>query len=167
MASVNAVVNVGISGTLENPMDVNSAIQSLAWGASNAFTTGTGANQAQNVWTDTRTLAASGTEDLDMNGVLLDAFGGTISFTKIKAIIVKADPNNTNDVTFGPKATNGLISPFNAATDRVKVKPGGVVVMVAPDANGYAVTAATADILTVTNGGAGSSVTYTIIVVGV
>jgi hypothetical protein len=41
-----------------------------------------------------------------------------------------------------------------------------MLLLVAPDAAGYAVTATTADILRVTNGGAGTSVVYEIVILG-
>jgi len=65
------------------------------------FTSGTGANQADIVWTDERTLAASGSEDLDLAGALTDAFGATITAVELVAIIIVADAGNTNNVVVG------------------------------------------------------------------
>ncbi len=161
-ASLAAVLNAAYSQAL----DVGAVQYPLAYGPNYVFTDGSGANQANKLFTDTRTIAASGTDSLDLNGVLLDAFGATLNFTKIRAIIVAADAGNTNDVVVGGAASNGFVSWVGAATDKVKVKPGGLFMMVAPDVNGLAVTAATADILQVANGGAGSSVNYTITVIG-
>ncbi len=53
-----------------------------------------------------------------------------------------------------------------AKPDTVKVKPGGAIALVAPDATGYAVTAGTADQLKVANSAGGTSVTYDIIIIG-
>jgi hypothetical protein len=127
---------------------------------------GTGANQASNHWHDQRTIAASGNDDLDISGVLTNVFGTSMVFTKIKALIVKA-AGNTNDVIVGGAASNQFATFLGAATHTIKVKPGGLLVLVAPDANGYAVTAGTGDILRITNGGAGTSVTYDIVLIGV
>ncbi len=90
-----------------------------------------------------------------------------LTFTKIKAILVKAAEGNTNNVVVGGAASNGWVGPFGATTDTVAVKPGGTVMFVAPDANGYAVTAGTADQLKVANSGVGTGVTYDIVIVGV
>lgn len=124
---------------------------------------GTGANQASNHWHDQRTT--SGNDDLDLAGSLVNGLGQTLTFTKIKALIIKAAAANGNDVVVGNAAANGFITPFGAAAHTVKVKPGGILILIAPDVNGYAVTAATADTLRVASGG--GSVTYDIVLVGV
>lgn len=167
MATLNARIALALTGSLENALDVGSASYPLGFGQNFNFGDGAGANQAKTVFTDTRTLAASATEDLDLNGALTDAFGATIAFTKVKALIITADGGNTNDVVVGGAASNGAVSFFGAATDKVKVKPGGMFALVAPDANGYAITAATGDLLKIANSTSGSAVTYTIIVIGV
>ena len=128
---------------------------------------GSGDLQATQLYTAKRTLAASANESLDLNGTALEnLFGDAVALTKVKALLIIADSANVNDVVFGPAAANGFVTPFNAAADRIKVKPNGFALLVAPDANGYAVTAGTGDLLYVANSGAGSSVTYTIVVIG-
>ena len=126
---------------------------------------GTGASQADLLFTDTRTLTASGTEDLDLAGSLTDVFGVTLTFVSVKSIIVKAASGNTNNVEVKPATTNGFLGPFNAAADTLEIPPGGHIQLHAP-VNGWPVTATTADLITVTNGGAGTSVTYDIIIIG-
>jgi hypothetical protein len=127
---------------------------------------GTGANQADLIWSDTRTLAASATENLDLAGSLVDALGSTLTFARVKAIYVHAADGNVNDVVFGGAASNGFVGPFADATDKIKVKSGGTWAIVAPGATGYPVTAGTGDILLVANGGSGTSVTYDIVIIG-
>jgi hypothetical protein len=129
------------------------------------FADGTGDDQAKSRWTDQRTIAASGTDDLDLAGSLLDDYGNVITFTNVKVIMVRAADANTNDVVVGGAAANQFFTFLNAATDKIKIKPGGILVLVAPN-TGYAVTAATGDILRIANGGAGTSVTYDIEIVG-
>jgi hypothetical protein len=124
---------------------------------------GTGANQASQHWHDQRTTA--GNDDLDISGSLTNVFGTSIVFTKIKAIIIKAASANVGDVLVGAAASNQFLTFLGSATDKIKVKPGGLLILVAPDANGYAVTAATGDILRVAS--SSGSVTYDIILIGV
>ncbi|MEV6105703.1 hypothetical protein AB0M28_13445 [Streptomyces sp. NPDC051940] len=139
----------------------------LDWGQSPlALGSGVAANQADRLFTDRRTLAASASEDLDLAAVLLDAFGATLTFARIKGLIVKADSANINNVIVGGAAANGFVSWAGGATHTVTVRPGGVLALWAPDAVAYAVTAGTADLLKVANGGAGSGVTYDIILIG-
>ena len=157
---------LSIASRTKSALDLTNTLDELLKTYSFSFTDGTGANKAKNHWHDQRTLAASASEDLDLAGGLTDAFGNVITFTKIKAIIVFAAAANTNDVVLGNAAANAWIGPFGAAAHTVAVKPGGIAIFIAPDANGYAVTAGTADILKVLNGGAGTSVTYDIFILG-
>lgn len=152
-ASQSAVNDLG---TASFPVDYRSTV-SLA--------SGTGASQADLLFTDTRTIAASGTEDLDLAGSLVDALGNTLTFVTVKAILIKASSANTNNVTVSPAAANGFLGPFNAAADLVSVPPGGMFMVQAPVA-GWTVTAGTGDLLTIANSGAGTGVTYDVIIVG-
>lgn len=158
--------SISLAATLLQAVDLGSAQATMRGGLSVNFSDGTGAGKANKVFADTATLAASATAAIDLNGTLLDAFGAVVSFTKIRALVITAAAGNTNDVQVGGAAANGFIAPFGAATDKIKVKPGGAFALIAPDVNGYGVTAATADLLQITNGGAGTGVTYSIIVIG-
>lgn len=129
------------------------------------FADGAGLNQANRMWTSERTLAASATEDLDLAGVLTDPFGQTVTLARVKALIVAAAAGNSNNVVVGG-GTNPFINWISGTTPAVIVRPGGLLLLAAPDATGYAVTAATGDVLKVANSGAGSSVTYQIVVIG-
>ncbi|RWB65402.1 MAG: hypothetical protein EOQ49_32270, partial [Mesorhizobium sp.] len=70
-----------------------------------ALTNGTGANQADLLFADTRTLSASATEDLDLAGALADVFGTTITMVEVVAILILADAGNTNNVVIGDSAS--------------------------------------------------------------
>lgn len=132
------------------------------------LTNGVGAGQADKIFHDQRTLAASANEDLDLNGAgLTDAFGAALAFVKVKAVIVSAAAANPNPITLGGAAANGFISWVGSATDKVSIRPGATLALIAgaADASGYAVTAATADLLRVT-AGAGGNHTYDVIVIG-
>lgn len=130
------------------------------------LSTGTAAHQADLMFSGTRTLAASAAEDLDLSGPLLDAFGATLAFARIKGIVIAASANNTNNVVVGGAASNGFINWVADATDKVIVRPGGVFALFAQDATAYAVTAGTGDLLHVTNSGGTTSVAYDVVIIG-
>lgn len=128
------------------------------------FTPGTAAvGQANVLFSDTRTLAASATENLDLAGALQDALGATIAAAEVVAIYFAAAQGNTNDVQITRPAANG-VPLFLAAGDGFALGPGDFSVR--SYRNGVAVTAATGDLITVTNGGAGTPVTYDVVVIG-
>jgi hypothetical protein len=125
---------------------------------------GTGPGQADLVWSDTRTLAPSGTEDLNLVGVLLGLFGTPITFVKLKQILVAAADGNTNNVVVSRHLTAG-VPIFAAAGDAVAVLPGGWHHLVGPGV-GVTVTPTTGNLITVTNSGGTTDVTYDVILVG-
>lgn len=145
-------------GSLKQTIDVDTKDISLV--------NGTGLNQADMLWMDRRTLTASSNEELDLAGALIDAFGATLTFARIKAILIKADATNTNDVHVGGAAANAFVNWVANSSDIIVVKPGGVFLLGTGHATAYAVTAGTGDKLKITNSAGGSSVIYDIIIIG-
>lgn len=158
--------HVELSSDYTNPLDLKSGDALLKYVKQINLATGTGANQADKIWEDTRTLTASSSEDLDLAGTLTDAFGAVLTFVRVKLLIVYAAAANTNNVVIGNASSNGWTGPFGATTHTLSVRPGGMVSIMAPDATAYGVTATTGDLLHVANSGAGTSVTYDVIVIG-
>lgn len=148
-----------------NPLDLATGKNDLSYTKQIDLASGVGANQADKLWHDQRTLAASATEDLDLAGVLVDAFGATFTLARVKGLIVAAAPGNTNNVLIG-NATANAWSTLLGATGVATIRPGGLLAVFAPDATAYAVTAGTGDLLKVANSGAGTGVTYDIVIIG-
>lgn len=157
--SLNVSVDQAVAGdlsTTKNSIKL-SKIQSLVNGA--------GLGQASKAWSDKRTLAGAAVDSLDLAGVLTDAFGQAITFTKIKAIAIVAAVANTDTVVIGG-GSNAFSTIFGDATDKLVLRPGGMFLLVAPDAAGYAVTASTGDLLAVTNTAASAAADYEIVLIG-
>lgn len=165
-STLTSAVTVQVAANLQDSVAIGNVAHTIAFSVANSLTNGTGANQANQVHTSRRTIPASSNESLDLAGGLNNAFGTALNFTAIKAIVISAAATNTNDVVIGGAATNGFNSWAGSATDTVKVKPGGLFVIAAPTAAGYPVTATTADLLKIANSGAGSGVTYDIVIIG-
>lgn len=125
---------------------------------------GAGAGAADLVWADTRTVAASATDSLDLAGSLTGLLGGTATFVRIKGLIVAASSANTNNVNVTRPASNAV--PLLSAAGHIPVKPGGVFAWMDPSAAGVVVTAGTGDLLDFVNSGAGTSVTYDVVIIG-
>jgi hypothetical protein len=163
--SLQSQVAIKATGRMSTALDIGAAEYPFSIDFVKNFADGTGADQANQVFTDTRTLSASATESLDLAGGLVDAFGVALTFTKIKAVIVSAAAGNTNNVEVTRPASNG-VPLFMAGGDGVALTPGASLASIFPDANGVAVTAGTGDLLTLTNSAGSTSVTYTIIIIG-
>jgi hypothetical protein len=164
--AAQATLALALLGVLDAVVFASKTAQTIAYQANYQFADGTGANQIKQVYTAQLTLAASANQDLDLAGALSNALGQSITFTKIRAIVVRAAEANTNNVVVGGAPSNGFIGPFGAAAHTVAVPPGGLVALVAPNAAGWAVTASTGDLLRVANSGAGSTVTFDILLLG-
>ena len=127
---------------------------------------GTGANQATNYISDTRTLAAGGSEALDLNAGVVDAFGNLVSFTRLIFLMVKAHPSNIADVQVGVSGAAPIASIFFNAGAAAGVPPGGCIFWASRTATAYALVAGVSDVLTITNASGINACTYDIIAVG-
>ena len=133
-------------------------------------TLGTGANQADILWTAQRTVNASTNDDIDLAGVLTNAFGATITVAELVAILIINAPltgtANLSNLTIGG-GTNPVTGFLGGTTPTVgPIRPGGFFLIGCGDAAGIGgVTAGTGDILRVANG-AGGAATYQIAVIG-
>jgi hypothetical protein len=152
---------------LSTALDLGTGKAPQALSRSMSLGNGTGAGKADRVFSDRRTLAASANEDLDLAGVLLDAFGSAITFARIKGLIIAAAAGNTNNVVVGNSTSNAWAT-LLGATSTVTLRPGAffAVGTGTADPTGYAVTAGTGDLLRITNSGAGTSVTYDLHLIG-
>lgn len=160
-------MSLAVSAELTSALDLATASVPLSFRRAVSLSDGTGAGSADKIFSDRRTLAASGTEDLDLAGVLLDAFGAAITWARVKGIFITAAAANTNNVIVGAASATQWATLLNAA-GTITLRPGssfGAVAGVA-DATGWAVTAGTGDLLKVANSAGSTSVTYDIVIIG-
>lgn len=137
-----------------------------------SLASGVAAYQADLLYLDERTVAASTNDDIDLNGVLVGPFGATISNAEMVAVLVINKPKsataaaNVSSLTIGA-ATNPFIGFVGGTTPTIgPIRPGGLFLIASPDAAGIGtVVPSTGDILRVANG-AGGSATYQIALLG-
>lgn len=165
--AVDSNVNLRVTSTLSNALDLTTGYAPVDYTVANVLPSGTAANQADRVFSDIRTLGPSATENLDFAGVLLDAFGATITMARLKFVLFLADPLNNvaNSVVVTRHATTG-IPLFTAVSAGISLLPGAWFAVGSPGATGYPVTGGTADMLTITNSAGTNSVNYTVIAIG-
>jgi len=160
--ALTSSVSVAIQASYSLALDLVTKYASLGKTYPLSMDTGTGLSQADVIFSDTRSTAA--TDSLDMiGGGLLDNLGNVWAPARIKAIIVFAAAANPGNVLLRRPAANGV--PFmTAAADEIPIHPGGFVMIWAPSAAGYPTTAGTADLIDVVAGA--GTVTYDIIIIG-
>jgi len=162
--TLKTVLQIILAATYVKDLDISDPVDRLAKTYEMALASGDGDDEADKIFHDTRSLNASASEDLDLAGLLVDAFGATLNFAVIKAMVFKNN-NTLSTLSIGGAAATQFKNWVGDVTDVVNVPPGGLFVLTAPAA-GFAVGAGTFDLLKVAFG-AGGNGTYDIILVGV
>ena len=164
---LSAKILASVVATLTEVQDLGSASAPIGKTYRTVLTDGVAAGQADKIFHDTRTLAASATEDLDLAGVLSDPLGDVLTLAKIKGLIISAAAANANDVIVGAAAGSPWLALLGAA-GTVTLRPGATLAVFcgAADAAGYAVVAGTGDLLKVANSAGGTGVDYDVIIIG-
>lgn len=158
-ATLTSKISILLNSLLMNTVGVATADGKVDTSFLFPLASGTGANQADKLYTTqiTRTHA-SPDGDIDLAGTVTDPLGQTVTMARIKAIIISAAAANVNSVVVGGGATAPITTIFfdyvgtALAQPAMKIRPGGLLVLIAPAATAYVVTATTADTLQVSNG---------------
>lgn len=158
-------LQVKLTATETRALDLVTANAPLSFLHRIELATGTAADQADLVFQDTRTIAASSNENLDLQGSLTTPLGTAFTPAKVKLVCITASTGNTNNVVVTRPASNG-VPLFAAASDAISVRPGGVFLWACSDNTAVAVTADTGDLINVSNSGAGTTVTYNVLIIG-
>lgn len=164
MATSLAVqLRAAINATFTDDQDLSDPTAAVALAGLESLANGTSNVQADLVWSDTRTLAASASEVLDYGtgGGLTTPFGAAFSPAEMVSQLWLADEDNTNNVIVGNNGTEDFFGPLGAATHTHAIKPGGWWFWFAPA--GYTVTNNSSDKQKVANSGAGTGVIYSVV----
>lgn len=169
MAMVNngITITAGVSWNVQNTTNGIVTANNSGFSYTTTLTSGTGATvgTADLLYAATLTIAGAGTSELDVAGGITDFFGNTITMARLKAMYINlATTTLATHIVVGD-ATNEIINWISAA-GTVTVRQNGVLLLCAPDATAYAVTAATGDDLLITNGDAAVSATVNIALIG-
>lgn len=175
MATTLAIntMRINIAWGFENVLTLGNTIQNNAFDYNKTLANGTAASQADLLYVATGTLAGAASVALDLAGSLLDAFGNTITFARIRSMFVELQTATAaSAITVGGNATNSFANWITSAgainTDqpRIRVRNGGCFGLFSIDATGYAVTAGTADLLKLLNEDGVNTATYRVALIG-
>lgn len=178
------VLQASVQGRSEKSADLSvpKDIINLAKVISLAF--GTGVGKANQVWHDRRVLAGGADEgtDIDLAGILKNAFNDTITFAKVRAILIINQSHldtvlgvhteaTTAKISIGGAATEvAFLGPFQNFSDVIELEAGNVFLITNNTADGWTVTADSVDILLITNEESADSAEvvamYDIIIIG-
>lgn len=166
--ALDTIIESRIAAAFTSALDMGTARVDHDQTDRQTWSSGVGANQADVLWSDERTVTSGSTDSIDVAGALTGLLGGTVTMARVKAIRVRnsnaAGTANTTNISLTRPASNG-VPIFAAAGDAIPIHPGGVVLIQAPSAAGYAVTAGTGDLIDIVNA-AGASAVYRIEIIG-
>ncbi len=138
---------------VKNPAQTKAA-ETIDIDASQTYTHGTAANQANQPWGSAGVELAAAPGNIDLSGVIVDAFGTTIAFSKIKELwIFNTSIVSGENLTLTGNWGNAVFG----GTFLHIVPPSGHYHVSSP-IDGYAVTATSADIITIDPGA--DTITY-------
>jgi len=165
--SLTAKATLKLSSTYTNPLDLSTPVDSFLADWSKSFTNGTGTDQANLVWHDTRTLAGT-SEDLDLNASLTSTLvpgAVTVKFTNIKILAIRNNSTTTTEIlAVGGAAGTQFVNWVANSSDIVNIGPSGMLILISP-IDGYAVGAGASDLLKINS--AAATFTYDIWLVGI
>jgi hypothetical protein len=172
---------------MANSLVCNPISVTLPWNFTKAFGLGSGqdnnsvsvkvdlengelTDQVSEKFSDLRTLPGATTENLDLAGVLTNTWGETVTFARVKAILVILLTGAAGAVLeVGGAGANAWIGPFGSTTGkqtlRKSLSQAGAYFNIAPDATGWPITAGTGDLLKINNLDA-AAITYKIVLLG-
>jgi hypothetical protein len=132
-----------------------------------ALTDGTGSDQADLLFHDTRS-AAGAADALDLAGVLSNVFGATVTMVKIKLLVIVNNSTTSGETLKIGAGSNPITSLWGTSGDQIVIGPStsanpAFLALSSPQ-DGYAITAGSADKLTIDPGAA--TVSYDIWIVG-
>lgn len=164
MATTHAcTVKFQLTSLLQNVGELQTAESAANYTYKKVMTTGSGADQSDQFWSDTSTAAGT-TVAIDLaNAATLNAFGEALSLTKLKGFAIKAGSSNTVDIEV--TMPSGGVPWCKTAADAVLLKPDGLLVYVAPSAAAVAVSAGSTDLIHLT--AASGTAAYDIVIWGV
>ena len=166
--SLTTDITITMSNTLSKTLDLSSPSDVLSLSKQYVLASGTSDDQADLMWHDKRTIDVSDTinDDIDLAGSLKDALGDTFTPLRIKALYIE-NLSTLESLRVGPAA---VANPWNTwiggTQPYVIVPPSGALLLVAPKATAFTVTAGTGDILRVTANPGSVDVDYNIVVIG-
>lgn len=166
LTSLAATFGISASATMTKTEEMSTLTDVLSKVMNATFALGTGANQINGLFHDTRTLSDAANETLNFlaAGSLEDKLGEAMDLDILKVLIVH---NNSSDASLIVGATGaGQMPIFGATTEKITIPPGGTFVFTAPDVNGVDVSSA-ASMKFEHNGVGTSDLDYDVIVAGI
>ena len=157
--TLNAILSGSLIGQYKKTSDLTTVIEAINHTFSSSYSNGTGENQANAFYSDTRSLAGTN-ESFDLNAIT-DIYGSTLNFTSIKFMYVKNKSTTSGELL---TLSGDFLASMDGGTGPTHaIGPSGIFLADNP-IDGFSVVNTTQDTLTITNA---QSFSYDIILLGV
>ena len=100
MSPLTSSISIQFAAALLGVADFTTPTAQISKSYGIQFGDGVGANQADKIIHKQRTIAASANDDLDLAGLLTDAFGVTVTMVKVKGILIASALTNANNIIY-------------------------------------------------------------------
>lgn len=129
-----------------------------------SLTSGTGTDQGDLIWSDTRSVASGTPDDLDIVGGLTGAFGNALSMVKPIFILIRNNSTTTGQyLSVGADGAAAFVSGYMGGTTPTRtVQPGGFDCWYSPIDAGAA-TGGSTDVLQIAS--ASGTISYSIVII--
>lgn len=160
-------ISAAVNWNLVSDLDLSDPSDKATLAFTDSLASGTSADQATKVWHDRGTIANGGSASIDLAGSLTDAFGNALVFTKVKGFFLINRGVASGTSYTETSGENIIVSTSNIlflASNGMIVEPAGIILFTSPKV-GAAVTATSADTITLTRAGS-ATVTYEVVIWG-
>lgn len=165
LTSLAIAIKAGVSGNVSKVDELSTLTDTISQTYDVTFAIGTGADQANGMFQDQRTLADGTGEELNFtDSSLTDKLSEAINFATLKALLIK-NGSAAASLIIGNAVANQL-GILGGATFTLEIQPGGTFLWLAPDATGLDVTT-NATLKLLHDGVGGQDLVYDIIALGV
>ncbi len=165
--TLSSEIKVSLGWLHQDVPDVSTIIDGARLEYHVALPDGAGADEADRIWHDERTLAAGDSEELDLSALPMMLFGDSLSvaMAKVKALLLINLATDAGDgLLIGDATSHAWQGPLAAAGDKLLV-PADSCLLLVNKKNGWTVLAGSADRLKIANAGA-NEISYKIAIVG-
>jgi hypothetical protein len=167
MSSLASEIKASINWLFQEPLALTTVGDASQLSYDDQLSNGSAADQANTIWSDQRTVAASGHDDLDLTNLTHTLFGSTlaIDLASVKAILLVNTSTTSNDrLRLDSSVANACTAPFGgSATSLVEIGADSALLL-SSKKDGWTVDSSH-KILRVANPSA-DAITYNIVILG-
>lgn len=129
--SLKTSINLRLQTLLQSSIDLSTPEDRMDFNLIEQMLTGTGDQQADQIYHDRRTLTGGATDLLDMTD-LVDPLGQAISFAFVKLILIRLRSSVPTHYVEVGAAPFPFYTMFDDSSNKLLVQAGGIVFLTAP-----------------------------------